>query len=168
MPNVNLRPLEARVRKVRWLVDQKLQGEEMRKRTKAREYALQILYAIDITRQDPPECIEGFWGGANEPDKDVRDFSNALVTGAWAKRDEIDRLISRHATNWELDRMAVIDRNVLRFAVYELLFRDDIPPKVSINEAIDIAKKFGGPDSGKFVNGILDKINKTEGKGKQA
>ena len=72
----------------------------------------------------------------------------------------VDKTISEHATNWTLKRMAVVDRNILRFATYELLFRDDIPPKVTINEAVDIAKKFGDANSGKFVNGILDKIGK--------
>lgn len=134
----------------------------MRKRTKAREYALQILYAIDITKEDPITCIERFWDSTDEPSGDVKEFTGEIVTGVFDKRDNIDKLISKHATNWQLDRMAVIDRNVLRLATYELLFREDIPPKVSINEAIDIAKKFGGNDSGKFVNGVLDKINKTE------
>ena len=136
----------------------------MRKRTKAREYALQILYAIDITKDDPKSCIEHFWEGNNEVESDIREFSESLVLGVAEKKDEIDKMISTYATNWQLERMAVIDRNVLRFAAYELLFMKDIPPKVSINEAIDIAKKFGGNDSGKFVNGILDKINKTEPK----
>lgn len=134
----------------------------MRKRTKAREYALQILYAIDITKEDPVTCIERFWDSTDETSGDVKEFTGEIVTGVSDKRDDIDKLISKHATNWQLDRMAVIDRNVLRLATYELLFREDIPPKVSINEAIDIAKKFGGNDSGKFVNGVLDKINKTE------
>ncbi|MDP3791186.1 MAG: transcription antitermination factor NusB [Candidatus Omnitrophota bacterium] len=136
----------------------------MRKRTKAREYALQILYAVDITKDDPKECIERFWEGSDESSDQVKTFTNELVLGTADKMKEINSLISKHATNWQLERMAVIDRNVLRFAAYELLFMDDIPPKVSINEAIDIAKKFGGNDSGKFVNGVLDKINKTESK----
>ena len=136
----------------------------MRKRTKAREYALQILYAVDITKDDPETCIERFWEGSDETVAQVREFANELVRGVSNKRKDIDGIISKHATNWQLNRMAVIDRNVLRFAAYELLYMDDIPPKVSINEAIDIAKKFGGADSGKFVNGILDKINKTETK----
>ena len=76
----------------------------------------------------------------------------------------IDKLITTYTTNWQLKRIAVIDRNILRFAVHEPRFREDIPPKVAINEAIDIAKKYGDKDSGKFVNGILDKINKTERK----
>lgn len=136
----------------------------MRKRTKSREYALQILYAIDITKADPKDCIDGFWEGSDEASDDVKAFAGEIILGVCDRKKEIDSLISKYATNWQLDRMAVIDRNVLRLATYELLFMEDIPPKVSINEAIDIAKKFGGSDSGKFVNGVLDKINKTEGK----
>ena len=136
----------------------------MRKRTKAREYALQILYAVDITKDDPKECVENFWDGSDESSDEVKAFAGALVLGVCDNIKKINSLITKHATNWQLDRMAVIDRNVLRLATYELLFVEDIPPKVSINEAIDIAKKFGGNDSGKFVNGVLDKINKTESK----
>lgn len=134
----------------------------MRKRTKAREYALQILYAVDITKDETGKCTDLFWEGTNESSEQIKSFASELVAGVTDKRGEIDGIISKYATNWQLDRMAVIDRNVLRLATYELLFREDIPPKVSINEAIDIAKKFGGDDSGKFVNGVLDKINKTE------
>ena len=134
----------------------------MRKRTKAREYALQILYAVDITKDDPQSCIERFWEGNDEVSSEVKKFAASLVLGVSDKKSEIDKMITKYTTNWQLNRIAVIDRNVLRFAAFELLFLKDIPPKVSINEAIDIAKKFGGPDSGKFVNGVLDKINKTE------
>lgn len=139
-------------------------GDEMRKRTKAREYALQILYAVDITKDDPKDCIERFWEGSDETSGEVKKFADSLVLGVSDNKKDIDKMIARYATNWKLDRMAVIDRNVLRFAAYELLYAKDIPAKVSINEAIDIAKKFGGSDSGKFVNGVLDKINKTERK----
>jgi transcription antitermination factor NusB len=137
----------------------------MRKRTKAREYALQILYAVDITKDDPKDCVDRFWEGNEESSSEVKKFAAGLVLGVYDNKKDIDKMIAKYATNWQLDRMAVIDRNVLRFAAYELLYTQDIPPKVSINEAIDIAKKFGGPDSGKFVNGVLDKINKTELKG---
>ena len=137
----------------------------MRKRTKAREYALQILYAVDITKDDPGDCVRRFWEGNKESSGEIKKFAAGLVLGVSDNKKEIDKMIVKYATNWQLDRMAVIDRNVLRFAAYELLYEKDIPPKVSINEAIDIAKKFGGPDSGKFVNGVLDKINKTERKG---
>lgn len=133
----------------------------MRKRTKARECALQILYQIDI-RKDPPEkLIAEFWN-AEEFESEVRDFAEALVKGAVANTKKIDEIISKCASNWKLSRMAAIDRNVLRLAAYELLFCGDIPPKVSINEAVDLAKKFGDMESGKFVNGILDRINKDE------
>ena len=132
----------------------------MRKRTKAREAALKILYAIDITGEEPKKCIDTFWQDNEEKDLEVKTFANALVLGAVNKSKEIDKVISERATNWQMGRMAVIDRNILRFAAYELLFADEIPPKVTINEAIDIAKRYGDSESGKFVNGVLDKINK--------
>ena len=132
----------------------------MRKRTKARESALKILYAIDITGEDAKKCIDTYWQDNEEKDLEVKAFANALVLGAVNKGKEIDKVISESATNWQLGRMAVIDRNILRFAAYELLFADEIPPKVTINEAIDIAKRYGDSESGKFVNGVLDKINK--------
>ena len=132
----------------------------MRKRTKAREAALKILYAIDITGDEPKKCIDSHWEESDEKDIEVKTFANSLVLGASNKRKEIDKIISECATNWQLNRMAVIDRNILRFAAYELLFAEEIPPKVTINEAIDIAKRYGDSESGKFVNGILDKIHK--------
>jgi N utilization substance protein B len=88
----------------------------------------------------------------------LRLFAEPLIRGTLEKRDEIDEKIKKHAANWDLTRMAVVDRNILRLAIYEMLFREDIPPVVSINEAVDIAKKFSTQDSGKFVNGLLDKI----------
>ena len=134
----------------------------MRKRTKEREAALKILYAIDITKDEPDKCIDIFWQNHDAVEPEVRQFADSLVLGVAKNSELIDKVISDYATNWQLKRMAVIDRNILRFAAYELLFAEDIPPKVSINEAIDIAKKYGDKDSGKFVNGILDKINKTK------
>ncbi|MFA6320862.1 MAG: transcription antitermination factor NusB [Candidatus Omnitrophota bacterium] len=139
----------------------------MRKRTKARESALKILYAIDITGGEPKKCIDAYWKDNEEKDLDVKTFANSLVLGAANKSKEIDKIISECATNWQLDRMAVIDRNILRFAAYELLFANEIPPKVTINEAIDIAKRYGDSESGKFVNGVLDKINKDMEKNKK-
>lgn len=88
----------------------------------------------------------------------MRLFAEPLIRGALEHRDEADEIIKKHAKNWELHRIAAVDRNILRLAIYEMLHRDDIPPVVSINEAVDIAKKFSTQDSGKFVNGILDKI----------
>ena len=88
----------------------------------------------------------------------MRLFAEPMIRGTLENQDEIDERIKRHARNWDLHRMAVVDRNVLRLAIFEMLHRDDIPPVVSINEAVDIAKKFSTEDSGKFVNGILDKV----------
>jgi N utilization substance protein B len=88
----------------------------------------------------------------------IRLFADPLIRGTVEHRDQVDAHIKKHAKNWELSRMAVVDRNILRLAAFEMLFREDIPPVVSINEAVDIAKKFSTEDSGKFVNGILDQI----------
>lgn len=131
----------------------------MRKRTKARECALQVLYQIDITKDSAEILLSLFWEG-KEIEAEVKDFATMLVNGVVGNLPNIDEVITKYASNWKLKRMAVIDRNVLRLATYELLYCKDIPPKVSINEAIDLAKRYGDVDSGKFVNGILDRINK--------
>ena len=136
----------------------------MRKRTQAREYALQILYQIDVRNDPEDKILVDFWKNI-ETEPEVSDFAAKLVIGTIRNKKKIDEMISKYASNWKLSRMAVIDRNVLRMAAYELLFCEDIPPKVSINEAVDLAKKFGDTESGKFVNGILDKINKEEAAG---
>ena len=154
----------------------------MGKRREARERAVQFLFQHDM---NPPEDLEGalnhFWDSQRaaaiaeekgmatwgQPialppptaeEAAVRLFAEPLIRGALDHREEADALIKKHAQNWDLHRMAAVDRNVLRLAIYEMLYRDDIPPVVSINEAVDIAKKFSTQDSGKFVNGILDKV----------
>jgi N utilization substance protein B len=154
----------------------------MGKRHEARERAVQFLFQHDL---NPPEELEvalhefwesqraaaiaeekgaATWGQPVElppPSADemaVRLFAEPLIRGALQYREEADALIRRHARNWELHRIAAVDRNVLRLAIYEMLHRPDIPPVVSINEAVDIAKKFSTQDSGRFVNGILDHI----------
>ncbi|MFA5164370.1 MAG: transcription antitermination factor NusB [Candidatus Omnitrophota bacterium] len=139
----------------------------MRKRTQARECALQILYQSDIRKEQPEKLFLDFWRD-NEVGAEVSDFASSLVLGTLKNMKKIDETITSYASNWKLNRMAVIDRNVLRLATYELLFCDDIPQKVSINEAVDLAKKFGDTESGKFVNGILDKISKEEAKSGKA
>jgi len=136
----------------------------MRNRTKARESALKILYAADIKKDYSGECARLFWESHPDLKNEVKDFCTSLVDGTFKNKDLIDSVISKYATNWQIQRMPVIDRNVLRLATFELLFAGDIPPKVSINEAIDLAKRYGDKDSGKFVNGVLDKINKSERK----
>lgn len=131
----------------------------MRKRTKARECALQMLYQIDITSDKPEASMMSYWADNPQP-QDIMEFAAKVVEGTLAQKEDIDNLISKYAENWTISRMAVVDRNILRMAAYELLYSPDIPPKVSINEAIDLAKKFGDAESGKFVNGILDRIHK--------
>jgi transcription antitermination factor NusB len=134
----------------------------MRKRTQAREFALIILYQKDVTRFEIQQVADNFWLDQKENDSEIKEFTGRLVFGVNQNLDSIDEKISSYATNWQLKRMAIIDRNILRLGLYELLYADDIPPKVTINEAVELAKKFGDVESSKFVNGILDKIHKTE------
>jgi len=134
----------------------------MRKRTLSREIALKVLYADEITKEGFEEALRKYWQNTGEKEESVRDFAEFLVLGVASKKDELDSVISKYADNWELDRMATIDRNILRIASFELLHSNQVPPKVAINEAIEMAKKFGDKDSGKFVNGILDKISKSD------
>ncbi len=131
----------------------------MRKRTKSREYALQMLYQMDIRRVGVEQIAAEFWR-SREPEAEVKAFANQLFEGAAHHLDTIDPVITSHADNWDLKRMAVIDRNILRLGVFELLHLNDSPPKVCINEAIELAKRFGDAQSGKFINGILDAIHK--------
>jgi N utilization substance protein B len=132
----------------------------MRKRTKAREQALQILYQIDVSHIESEKALEDFWQNHLCADE-VKDFTNRLVRGASSHIKEIDALITANASNWEINRMAVVDRNILRMGVFELLHMEDVPPKVCLNEAVELAKRFGDEESSKFVNGILDTIHKT-------
>jgi len=134
----------------------------MRKRTLSREFALQILYQREMTKLPIVHVIERFWEGEAVADDEVKDFTSRLVIGVDHEVETIDQSISKYATNWQLKRMAVIDRNILRMGVFELQFAEDIPPKVTINEMVELAKKFGDLESSKFVNGILDKIHKTQ------
>jgi N utilization substance protein B len=154
----------------------------MGKRREARERAVQFLFQHDL---NPPEnldrALNEFWdtqraaaiAGEKGPatwgqpvelppptaeEVEMRLFADPLIRGTLEHRDAIDEHIKKHAKNWEFHRIAAVDRNIMRLAIYEMLFREDIPPIVSINEAVDIAKKFSTQDSGKFVNGILDKV----------
>lgn len=123
----------------------------------AREYALQILYAIDVCKLEVEEAQQSFWEG-HKSGKKVLEFATALVEGTLKNLPQIDSLIVKHARNWDIHRMASIDRNILRQASFEILYLPDIPINVIINEAIELAKKYSTEESGKFVNGILDKI----------
>ncbi|MEK6713005.1 MAG: transcription antitermination factor NusB [Nitrospirota bacterium] len=127
-------------------------------RRKAREYALQMLYQYDISQQSSG-LFDGFWSDKVVQD-DIREFANILVDGVIKNLSMIDEKIRLSASNWSVDRMAVVDRNILRMAIFELLYIRDIPAKVTINEAIEIAKRYGVEESGSFVNGILDRVVK--------
>jgi transcription antitermination factor NusB len=132
----------------------------MRKRTKAREYVLQMLYQVDITQGNWQEILENFCVNDEYQDLsgELKDFSAELLGGVIEHLQVIDKKISKYAANWQLERMAFVDRNIMRLGCFELLFRADIPPKVAINEAVELAKKYSGVESGKFVNAILDQI----------
>lgn len=134
----------------------------MRKRTQGREAALQILYQNEMNPEALDKVMEDYWQQNPPPSEEIKLFAERLVRGTVEHSEELDKIIVKATENWELSRMAVIDRGILRFATYELLFMEDIPPKVTINEAVNIAKKFSQEESGKFVNGVLDKINHTE------
>lgn len=118
---------------------------------------MQVLFQMELNGDDSTEAVELFCKHF-EVSKNAKPFFLRLVDGVKACRDELDRLIERFSENWKISRMSGVDRNLMRVAVYELLYCDDIPPKVSINEAIDIGKRFGTEDSSAFVNGILDSI----------
>ncbi len=124
-------------------------------RRRARELALQLLYQFELTDAGPEEMQEGFEEWKNASDG-VRQFADALLRGTLEKRGEIDAELGRQTTHWRLERLAAVDRNIIRLAMYELIYQTDTPHAVVIDEAIEIAKKFGAKDSGRFVNGVLD------------
>ncbi|KAA0894046.1 transcription antitermination factor NusB [Oryzomonas rubra] len=128
-------------------------------RREARELALQMLYALDAnTTTGLRETLQTFREEQHETPANIREFAEGLVTGVQQHREAIDAAIKARSKNWALARMPRVDLNVMRLAVFELMFRNDIPKKVTINEAIEIARRFGDKDSPAFVNGILDEI----------
>ncbi len=152
-------------------------------RREAREHAVQFLFQCDLNAPDNLDgALDHFWESQRQAalakasdgkatwgetvalpppstaEATLRLFSDPLIRGTLEHLAESDAIIVKHAKNWDITRMAAVDRNILRLAIYEMLYRDDIPPVVSINEAVDIAKKFSTEASGKFVNGILDKV----------
>jgi N utilization substance protein B len=128
----------------------------MGSRHHARERALQILFQYDIHGK-PGLWLDVFWK-ENEATDEVKAFAERLVAGVLEKKKELDAVVGKYATNWKVSRMPIVDRNILRVGAYELLWMDDVPAKVTVNEAIELAKSFGDDDASKFVNGILDQI----------
>lgn len=129
----------------------------MGSRRKAREVALQVLYQLDMTEGSVEDILKAFWEGFNLPE-DIRDYSGRLVGGVYQHLGEIDRWIGSASENWSLKRMSIVDRNILRLGVFELVFSEDIPFKVAIDEAVELGKRYGTAESGAFINGILDKV----------
>lgn len=129
-------------------------------RRAAREVAIRALFQIDVGRSKPERAIEYNVQEMGLPPEYVP-FARRLVEGALAHLDEIDAIIEESAINWSIERMANTDRNILRMAIYEILYEEDVPGSVSINEAVELAKKYGDADSGRFVNGILGHVLRT-------
>ena len=130
----------------------------MGKRRRSRELAIKVLFDLEYTRDDPVTAFDTVCENFGAPEE-IKAFSRELVIGICAHLEEVDDLIVEASKNWRLERIAKVDRSILRLAVYELLCRDDIPPKVSLNEAVDLGNKFGTEESGAFINGVLDKIH---------
>ena len=129
----------------------------MSKRREGREAAVQYLYKLEVHGDRTADLHTDFWN-LREAKASVRDFANNLIAGVNAHITEVDDRIKKYAINFEIGRLAAVDRNILRLAIYEMLYCMETPPIVAINEALEIAKKYGGEDSSRFVNGILDKV----------
>ncbi len=140
------------------------------KRRLAREYILQFLYAMDINEKLNNgkdynflyHELDAFWQQNEQRDNSIVSFANEIIEGTLQNLEKIDSIIKKYANKWDLERILTIDRNILRFAIYEILYRQDIPFQVTINEAVEIAKKYSTKESSSFINGILDKIAKNE------
>ena len=137
----------------------------MGKRRRARESAIQILFQLEFNDAQPEKILERFWEDKRCPEE-IKNYTGWLVRGILAHRDEIDQLIQSASEHWRISRMAVVDRNVLRMAVFELLHEKELAPAIVIDEAIEIARKYSSGEAATFVNGILDAINKKLNLGK--
>lgn len=135
----------------------------MATRRQAREWVVQVLFGLDLNPVELDTVFRCFWL-EHKADRKAREFMEKTVRGVVEHREEIDRRLKQHAENWDIHRMGIIERNVMRMALYELLQCPDIPAAVSINEAVDIAKYFSNSESGRFVNGILDRARKELGR----
>ena len=129
----------------------------MGNRRKARELVTQVLFHMEYSPDDPEKSFELICNNFNAP-RSLRLFAMELIKGIWEKKDQIDRIIQKSSKNWKMGRMSKVDRSILRLSVYEMFFLDDIPPKVSIDEAVELGKRFGTEESGAFINGILDNV----------
>lgn len=129
----------------------------MGQRRRARELAVQVLFHLEYTPGDPEAAFDTVSGNFRVP-SGVQEFAKQLVQGVWENREALDRMIQRASRNWRVERMSRVDRNILRIGAFEVAYLKDIPAKVSIDEAVELGKRFGSHDSGSFINGILDSI----------
>lgn len=132
-------------------------------RSRCREWALQFLYQAEFAGEHPPEALEGFWRHF-QTEGAVPAYLKELVAGVASHLEELDAFIVRYSEHWRLERMTIVDRNLLRLAIYELMYQPRIPSKVVINEAVEMAKRYGSEASGGFVNGILDQVRMSVGR----
>jgi len=132
----------------------------MGERRRARELAVQVLFHLEFSPDDPSEVFDLICENFDARES-IRDFSRKLVLGVCEKKKTLDKIISDASKNWRIERMARLDRSILRLAAFESMFMEDIPPKVSLDEAVEIGKKFGSEDSGRYINGVLDNIYTT-------
>jgi N utilization substance protein B len=138
----------------------------MGKRRKAREGTLQILFQLEFDDSDPDGVMNQFWKG-KKTSSEIKDYSSYLIKGISSHQDSIDKIIQSVSDNWRVSRMAVVDRNILRMAVFELLYEEGLAPAIVINEAIEVAKKFSSDQAAQFINGILDALRKQSGAAKE-
>ncbi|MBW1779599.1 MAG: transcription antitermination factor NusB [Deltaproteobacteria bacterium] len=132
----------------------------MGERRRARELAVQVLFHLEFSPDNPSEVFDLICENFDAR-KSIRDFSKKLVLGVWENKEILDKAIGEASKNWRIERMARLDRSILRLATFEIMFVQDIPAKVSLDEAVEIGKKFGSEDSGRYINGVLDKIYNT-------
>ncbi|MCH7825807.1 MAG: transcription antitermination factor NusB [Acidobacteria bacterium] len=132
----------------------------MGKRRRARESAIQCLYQWEVTGADPELILQGYWESHGRVDADLKRFAESLVLGTVAHADEIDAMISEQSRHWRLDRLGLVEKSILRLGGYELIYEDETPAAVVIDEAVELSKRFADPEAGPFINGLLDGMSK--------
>ncbi len=135
----------------------------MGKRRRARESAIQCLYQWEVTGADPELLLKGYWETHGDVEAEMKRFAESLVLGTLAHVDEIDAMISEHSRHWRMERLGLVEKSILRLGGYELIYEDETPAAVVIDEAVELSKRFADPEAGAFINGVLDGMSKREG-----
>ncbi|MCK5676303.1 MAG: transcription antitermination factor NusB [Verrucomicrobia bacterium] len=136
-----------------------MQKKKVSGRRETREWIMQFLFQLDFNPEPADIALKGFWEG-KDPNEREKTYAEEIIKGVVQRKDELDDRLSQYAKRWDSERMGAVDRTVMRVALFEMLYRDDVPPVVSINEAVHFAKDFSSFQSGRFVNGVLDRIRK--------